>query len=78
MLQDRGVPEGQPLYRRWIEMYSSSEFAGLAAWLRSFMDRIAQDAGDGGRSRMERLFLIISRYEYMFWDAAYRMEDWLV
>ena len=53
MLQDRGLPAGQPLYARWIEMYSSPEFADLAAWLRSFIDRSAQEAAtsSGGEWR---------------------------
>ncbi len=78
MLEDRGAPRQQPLYRRWIEMYSSAEFAGLAEWLRSFVDRTAEEGGEALRRRMEELFLRSSRYEYMFWDAAYRMEDWPV
>lgn len=78
MLQDRGVPEDQPLYSRWIEMYASPEFAELAEWLRSFVDREAEHGGEGVRQRMRELFLTSSRYEYMFWDAAYRMEEWPV
>jgi len=27
---------------------------------------------------MEEAFVASSRYEYMFWDAAYRMEEWPV
>ena len=78
MLQDRGVPEGQPLHARWIEMYSSPEFAELATWLRSFIDRVASGSGSMERQRMGDVFLASSRYEYMFWDAAYRMEEWPV
>ena len=78
MLQDRGTPADQPLYTRWIEMYSSQEFAELAVWLRSFVDQSAVVAGEPGRHRMEKAFLTSSRYEYMFWDAAYRIEDWPV
>ena len=78
MLQKNGMPISQPLYCRWIEMYGSCEFAELATWLRSFVDRSELTSGEEQRSRMERLFLTSSRYEYMFWDAAYRTEDWIV
>jgi thiaminase/transcriptional activator TenA len=78
MLADRGAPESQPLYARWIEMYNSPEFEELAAWLRSFVDRIAKDAGEEELARMKRAFMISSQYEYMFWDAAYRLEAWPV
>lgn len=75
-LADRGVPANQPLYGRWIDMYASDEFAALAEWLRSFIDRIAETSGDAERKKMESAFLKSSRYEYMFWDAAYKMESW--
>ena len=78
MLNERGAPAGQPLYARWIEMYSSPEFAELADWLRSFVDRVALGSGREELKRMEDAFLLSSQYEYMFWDAAYRMEEWPV
>ena len=78
MLRDRGAPADPPLYSRWIETYSSPEFAELADWLRSFVDRAALGSGQQGIMKMEDAFLVSSRYEYMFWDAAYRMEEWPV
>ena len=78
MLYDRGVPPAQPLYARWIEVYNAPEFAELADWLRSFIDRVALGSGEKELARMEEAFLISSRYEYMFWDAANRMEQWAV
>ena len=76
MLEDRGVPAGQPLYARWIEMYSSPEVAELAAGLRSVIDGVALRSGRRERETMEETFIVSSRYEYMFWDASYRMEEW--
>ena len=78
MLQNKGAPANQPLYSRWIEMYSSQEFAELADWLRSFIDRMASECGAHELARMEKTFLVSSQYEYMFWDAAYKMETWPV
>ena len=78
MLHDSGAPPDQPLYARWIDMYSAPEFAELADWLRSFVDRVALASGEAERRKMEQAFLISSRYEYMFWDAAYAMEEWPV
>ncbi len=78
MLYDRGTPSNQPLYTRWIEMYNSPEFAALSDWLRSFLDRVAEEAGSSELREMEEAFLRSSRYEYMLWDAVYRMEEWPV
>ena len=77
-LAAQGLPEAQPRYRRWIEMYSSQEFSDLAEWLRSYVDRAAAGSGDAERRRMQETFNGSSRYEYMFWDAAWNMETWPV
>jgi thiaminase/transcriptional activator TenA len=65
-------------YRRWIEMYSSPEFAELAAWCRDLLDRLAEGLGAEEQQRLEDAFLTSSRYEYLFWEAAYRREGWPV
>lgn len=77
-LYAQGTPEDQPLYIRWIETYNSQEFADIADWLRSFVDKHAETAGTSEMEAMERAFMISSQYEYMFWDAAWRMEEWPV
>ena len=51
-LYDRGLPTGQPLSSRWIEMYNSREFAELADWLRSFIDTVALESGEQARNIM--------------------------
>ena len=76
-LAERGLPDHEG-YADWIEMYASEEFTELAAWCRDLMDEIAADASAADRERYERLFVTSSRYEYMFWDAAWRQEAWPV
>ncbi len=73
-----GAPTSQPHYAKWIDMYNSSEFAQLADFLRHLLDRLAKESGSQELRRMEDAFLTSSRYEYQFWDAAYRMEQWPV
>jgi thiaminase/transcriptional activator TenA len=65
-------------YRRWIEMYSSPEFAAVAGWCRALLDRLAAGLGPEGQRRLEDAFLTSSRYEYLFWEAAYRRQGWPV
>ena len=77
-LYAQGTPKDQPLYTRWIETYNSQEFADIADWLRGFVDKHAETAGTSELEAMERAFRISSQYEYMFWDAAWRMEEWPV
>ena len=71
-----GMPVNAPLYCRWIEMYNSEEFAGLAQWLRDFIDRETVGLSSESLVVLHDIFIQSSRYEYLFWDAAYRMETW--
>ena len=77
-LAQRGKPVHQPLYAEWIDMYSSAEFQSLAGWLRGLVDRLAQEASAEERARMEAAYITGTRYEYAFWDMAWRLEEWPV
>lgn len=70
----KGLPTNQPLYSKWIQMYASPEFHELAVRIRAFIDRLAPTQSEPQLDRLEEIFMESSRYEYNFWDAAYRME----
>jgi thiaminase/transcriptional activator TenA len=76
-LQAAGAP-AEPRYAKWVAAYADEEFAALAAWCRELVDRLAEGATAAQRSRLEEAFLTSSRYEYLFWDASYRLEQWPV
>ena len=67
-----------PLYGQWTSFYVSGLLEdSVAAW-RSFVDRQAEHASSEELEAMRQAFLTSSRYEWMFWDAAYRREGWPV
>ncbi|MCL6626204.1 thiaminase II [Alicyclobacillus shizuokensis] len=66
------------LYRAWIEQYADPRFGELTAWLRACLDELAADAPDWRRQRLYDRFITASRFEYMFWDAAYHRSGWPV
>jgi thiaminase/transcriptional activator TenA len=76
-LYERGLP-AEPRYARWIQMYADPDFADLAAWCRTLVDRLADGASAEQRRRMEAAFLTSSRYEHQFWDATLNLETWPV
>lgn len=76
-LAARGAPaEGR--YAKWIATYADPEFAALAGWCRDLLDRLAAGVAPAQWLRLEEAFLTSSRYEYLFWDASYRLEAWPV
>lgn len=65
-----------PLYREWILMYASEEFGELARWCIGLMDRLAEGLPEREKEVLIERFLTASRFEYLFWDMAYRQEEW--
>ena len=73
-LLDRGSPD--PLYRRWIDTYGAPEFQETVDEVLTVTDRIGAQAPTPDLAAMRTHFHAAARYEWMFWDAAYRMEQW--
>jgi thiaminase/transcriptional activator TenA len=75
-LERIGSPE--PLFQHWIGTYASAEFGAVVAGVLQASDTIAQALSEDERQTMRRHFITTSRYEWMFWDMAYRREAWPV
>jgi thiaminase/transcriptional activator TenA len=73
-LVGRGSPDRR--YQRWIDTYSGEAFADSVAQVLAVADRIGSDLGVDDELRARRHFVTTSRYEWMFWDAAWRQERW--
>ena len=65
-----------PIYQEWLATYRSQEYIDLVDWYQSLVDRFASEYGNSVKEKMRRHFILSSRYEYMFWDMAYREENW--
>jgi thiaminase/transcriptional activator TenA len=63
-------------YADWIGTYADPEFAVSTARARGIFDALAAAATPAVRAEMQQAFTTASRYEWMFWDAAWRMESW--
>jgi thiaminase/transcriptional activator TenA len=65
-----------PFYADWIAFYGSGLGDPRRETLLGLYDRLAAGTDPEALARCERNFLISSRYEWQFWDAAYRRETW--
>lgn len=74
-LKSRGLP-GDSFYRDWIETYSSPEFEEFADGLIDRMNRHAEGAPERLRERWFRLYETSARYECLFFDMSWKMEEW--
>lgn len=67
-----------PLYARWIAAYGGEEFQDVVAAVLAVTDRLGEEISPAERGRAYGHFVTTSRYEWMFWDAAWRRETWPV
>jgi thiaminase/transcriptional activator TenA len=75
-LLERGSPN--PRYQKWIDTYGGEEFGSLVEAVLGLTDRVCEELNPVQKSRVKEAFVATSRYEWMFWDAAWRLEDWPV
>lgn len=75
-LLERGSPN--PLYRRWIDTYGGAEFDEVVTAVIGVTDRIGPELAPAERARAADHFRTTAKYEWMFWDAAWRRETWPV
>ncbi|MBI3327459.1 MAG: thiaminase II [Nitrospinae bacterium] len=68
----------EPIYQEWINAYGSEVFAKLVRQQWDLVDRLGTRAPAHERARMTAHFIVSSRYEYLFWDDAYRLARWPV
>jgi thiaminase/transcriptional activator TenA len=74
----RSRPSKPKIYRGWIETYASESFWKPVREQLELMDRLGAAANVRERNLMKDHFALSSRYEFMFWEQAYRLESWPV
>ncbi len=70
-----GTPE-DARYADWIAMYVSEEFVAARDWLIDEMDRLGEGVSSEKRQRLIDIFVLSSRYEWMFWEMCWTGETW--
>ena len=65
-------------YQRWIDSYGGEEFAATVTEVLRLANQIGPTLTRAEESTARAHFVTTSRYEWMFFDAAYRREAWPV
>lgn len=72
----RNRPKHPKIYREWIEIYASEAFWKPVREQIRLIDKLGARASGNERKRMAELFILSSRYEFLFWEQAYRLQSW--
>ncbi len=70
--------EGPSPWQAFIDNWTHPAFQGYVEELARILDGLAAEASEDQRREMEALFRLTARYEYLFWEMAYRREGWPV
>ncbi len=73
-LMAAGSPD--PAYQAWIDTYADPAFNEAVEGALEACDAVAADLGPAATEAMIASAEIAARYEWMFWDSAYRDERW--
>ncbi|MDF1875548.1 thiaminase II [Sulfurimonas sp. SAG-AH-194-I05] len=65
-------------YQSWIETYASDAFAEAVKQAIRIVDTYALTASPQNLAKMEEVFIKTSKLEWMFWDSAYKQEEWKI
>ena len=75
-IHSRAAPDNP--YRAWIDTYAGEEFHEAVRAMIAATDAAATGASPGLLARMHAAYSRATQLEWMFWDSAYRLEQWPV
>jgi thiaminase/transcriptional activator TenA len=63
-------------YARWIAQYSDPSYGATVQQVLTMANSEALQASSATKQQARELFVLSARYEYLFWDMAWRLEKW--
>ncbi len=73
-----GIAAAPNPYQRWIDTYRDEGFGDSVREVLALTDAAHDSATGADRVLVRDAYLKAVRYEWMFWDSAYRLEAWPV
>lgn len=76
MLEELGaIPPDHP-WADWLQTYADPSFIRYTSELLAIMERMAGESGPVSQDRAIEAFRLSVRYEWMFWEQAWTLQDW--
>lgn len=63
-------------YRQWIYTYGGEEYQRYAQWMVTALNELGADIPESRLPRLIQLFRLGLRYEWLFWEMAWRLDNW--
>jgi thiaminase/transcriptional activator TenA len=75
-LVGRTPPASDHPYADWLATYASPDFDAVELWIRARLDAYAPSLSPEQERRLHEIFLTSTRYEWLFWEMAWHLEEW--
>ena len=69
---------GMNPYQKWIDTYGSIEYSTDVDQAIAICDELAENCTEKQRQAMTDTFVMCSKLEWMFWDSAWKLEQWSI
>lgn len=63
-------------YADWLAMYASPDFDVVGVWIRERLDAHTVNIRPEEEASLQEIFRISTCYEWLFWEMAWRLEEW--
>lgn len=63
-----------PLYGQWVQGYCSKEYERMTDEMIDYINMLGENISREKINYLKKIFVNCSRYEYQFWEMAYKME----
>lgn len=70
--------KGQNPYQAWIDTYGGEEFEKSVNTAITISNELADKCTKEQRQQMTDAYVMCSKMEWLFWDSAWRLEEWPV
>lgn len=65
-------------YQNWIDTYGGEEYGSAVMQAIAICDELAEQCTARQREAMTNAYVLCTKMEWMFWDSAYKLEQWPV
>ncbi|MGL4667724.1 MAG: hypothetical protein ACRCWR_07320 [Saezia sp.] len=65
-------------YQSWIDTYGGEDFDKSVKQAIRICDELADTCTEEQRQAMTEVYVMCSKMEWLFWDSAWRMEEWKI
>jgi thiaminase (transcriptional activator TenA) len=67
-----------PVTKQWLATFGGADHSDMNVKYKGVLDHLVADVGPQRREELSQIFRTSIRYEWMFWQMAYTMEQWPV